>query len=153
MEKLIKNKLGQWDLVDESLNKAYVINPNVPKGTCDCGAHKTGSHAHSDWCSGLKTSSGYSFQHVKHDHVNDPSNAGPIDYHHFHIFEDGKHIGSVKARHESDNLEQEGLSLNNRNWDDSDTEKHMEVEEAFEKHLNDNYKKYMDMSPTYGKTP
>src|ERR1035437_8547778 len=47
---LIKaNSSGQWQI----LEKAYVNQP-IPKGTCNCGAHKTGSEMHSDWCGGLK---------------------------------------------------------------------------------------------------
>jgi hypothetical protein len=38
----------------QTLLKAYINNPNVPKGSCDCGAHATNSSMHSDWCDGLK---------------------------------------------------------------------------------------------------
>ncbi len=51
---LIKaNSLGQWQV----LEKAYV-DQKIPKGSCDCGAHKEGTEMHSDWCGGLKAGAG-----------------------------------------------------------------------------------------------
>ena len=88
------------------------------------------------------------FEHIKHSHhaQTDESGArpiGPVDFHEFAVHDSTGRIGTATALHESDSIEPSEIEVKGRHKN--------EVRHALRRHLDKNYKKYMDMSPSYGK--
>jgi Tfp pilus assembly ATPase PilU len=84
------------------------------------------------------------FVHKEHKHYpGDTGEAGPIDKHTFDVYHKGQHIGTASAIHESDSMDALRPNVKERHP--------IEVRHALDRHLQTNAKKYMDMSPTYGK--
>jgi hypothetical protein len=153
---LEKNEAAKLEELKKSnevtFNKAYINAPQIPKGSCDCGAHSTGSHMHSDWCSGLKPpGEDITFKHKEHIHLPQTGKhgarpLGAVDSHVFDVYHKGNHIGTATAHHESDQIDPMHIDINNDVMIANN-----DVMNALENHLSQNAKKYMDMSPTYGK--